>query len=60
MEKIEHIQKQTYEHMTKQLEAGLVTPIAILDSYKKTENILNNMLIGACQAIADYTRKAEE
>ena len=60
MKMIEHIQRHSYEQMMKKLEDGSVTPMRVLSSYEETQDVLSNMLIGACQAIADYTRKAEE
>ena len=60
MKEIKHIQKHSYEYFTKLLEDGSITPTRVLGAYDEAQDVLSNMLIGACQAIADYTRKEEK
>lgn len=59
MEVIEQVQKHAYDYFTKKLEAETITPMKILSAYEDVQNTLQNMLVGACQAIADYTRKED-
>lgn len=60
MKKTERMQKQSYKNFMKLLEDGDITPIGIINSYNEMQDDLSDMLIGACQAIADYTRKEDK
>lgn len=58
-EKIKKVEKHSYDYFTKMLDEETITPMKILSSYDDAQNVLTNMLVGACQAIADYTRKMD-
>ena len=60
MKKTERRRKQSYKNFMELLEGGDITPIGIINSYNEMQDDLSDMLIGACQAIADYTRKEEK
>lgn len=53
------VQRRAYEYLTKLLEDGSITPLRVLSAYDEAQDALTNMLFGACQAIADYTRKMD-
>lgn len=59
MKTVKQVQRHAYEYFTKLLEDGSITPLRVLSAYDEAQDVLSNMLVGACQAISDYTRKMD-